>query len=177
MKRILFPVLAAAAIFLSAFKIYNAPDWQIAGGYSVHFAGKDAEGIFNKMTGAVSFDENDLASSKFSISIEVASIATGNGIKNRQAKSERWFDAEKYPVINFTSDRISKTDLGYSADGTLEMHGTKKEITVPFTFSNNTFKSSFSVNRLDYGVGTMQGMQKKVSDEIRLDIAVPVTKK
>ena len=167
----------AVTILLSAFTISSATNWQIADGYTVHFAGKHAEGVFNKMTGDISFDENDLAASNFSINIDVTSITTGNGMKNRHAKSDKWFDAEKYPTINFTSDKISKTAQGYSADGTLEIHGIKKAITVPFTFLNNTFKSSFSVNRLDYGVGTMEGMEKKVSNEIKLDLSVPVTKK
>jgi polyisoprenoid-binding protein YceI len=57
------------------------------------------------------------------------------------------------------------------------MHGTKKEITIPFTFRDNKFTGSFTVNRMDYGVGSMEGMSKKVSNEIRLEIFVPVTKK
>ena len=177
MKRISFTGLMAAAILFSAFIIHQAINWQIADGYAIHFEGKDAEGVFNKITGEIAFDEKDMAASKFSISIDVTSITTGNGMKNRHAKSDKWFDAKQYPAINFTSAKFSKTAQGYSVDGTLEMHGTKKSITIPFIFSNNIFKGSFSVNRMDYGVGTMEGMSKKVSNEIKIDIAVPVTKK
>ena len=125
---------------------------------------------------SISFDEKDLASSKFMISIDVSSIATGNGMKNRHAKSDKWFDAKQFPSINFTSSKISKSSQGYLVEGMLDMHGIKKAITIPFTFSNNIFNGSFSVNRMDYGVGSMQGMSKKVSDEIKIAISVPVIK-
>lgn len=57
------------------------------------------------------------------MSIDVASINTGNGMKNSHAKGATWFDVEKYPTINFVSSAISKSATGYEAKGTLEMHG------------------------------------------------------
>ena len=177
MKRFSFAVLMGATLLLSAFTINKSVNWQITDRYSIQFKGDHVEGIFKTMTADISFDENDLSTAKFTASIDVASINTGNGMKNGHAKSDNWFDAKKYPTITFTSDRFSKSGNGYLVEGTLDMHGVKKQITVPFTFADNTFKTNFSVNRLDYGVGTMQGMSKRVSNEIDLDISVPVTKK
>ncbi len=98
-------------------------------------------------------------------------------MKNKHAKSDKWFDATKYPSITFISTKISKSANGYQVEGTLEMHGIKKQIAFPFTFSSNVFQGNFKVNRMDYGVGTMQGMSKEVGNEINLDISVPVIKK
>lgn len=176
MTQIKFLGMVAAIIFLSAFTINNSMSWQIAEGYSIKFAGTDAEGIFKTMTGDIQFDENNLDASSFSTSIDVASINTGNGMKNRHAKNEKWFDAKNYPVITFTSSKFTKSDTGYEVTGTLEIHGTKKEVSIPFTFSNNIFTGNFSVNRMDFGVGSMKGMSKKVSNKIDLEISVPVTK-
>ena len=177
MKKMLFPVAVAATLIFSAFTTYNAINWQIAQGFAINFAGTDAAGGFSKMTGDITFDEANVAASKMAIIIDVTSVSTGNGMKNSHAKSEKWFDAKKFPAIGFTSSKFTKTASGYSVDGTLDLHGVKKPITIPFTFAGNTFKGSFTVNRLDYGVGTMEGMSKKVSNEIKLDISVPVTKK
>jgi len=58
----------------------------------------------------------------------------------------------------------------------MQIHGVTKEMTIPFSFSDNSFKSQFSVNRIDFGVGTMQGMSKKVSNKIDLDVSIPVSK-
>ena len=54
------------------------------------------------------------------------------------------------------------------------MHGVEKEMTLPFTLSNNVFKSTFSVNRIDFKIGESM---KKVSDEIKLEVSIPVNKK
>lgn len=176
MKNLNFLGLIAVVILFSAFTVNNSIAWQIADGYSIKFEGTKVEGIFKTMTGDIHFDENNLDASKFSTSIDVASINTGNGMKNRHAKGKKWFDAKTYPAITFNSSKFAKTDAGYEVTGTLEIHGTQKEITIPFTFSDNTFLGKFSVSRLEYGVGTMKGMSKKVSDEINLEISVPVTK-
>lgn len=177
MKQFSLAVLVGATLLLSAFTTMLTINWQVATGYAVKFKGTDVEGIFKTMTGDILFDENDLPNSKFSMSIDVASINTGNGLKNKHAKSDTWFDAKKYPTITFKSTKISKSTKGYQVEGTLQMHGVQKQIVIPFTFENNTFKGNFSVNRIDYGVGTMEGMSKKVSNKIDLEVSVPVTKK
>ena len=177
MKQLSFAVLVGATLQLSAFTTIKSVDWKISDDYSIKFKGKDAEGIFKTMSGDISFDENDLNSSNFSTSVDVSSINTGNGMKNRHAKSDKWFDAKKHPTINFISSKFSKSTHGYQVEGTIEMHGIKKQIIIPFTFSSNVFKGNFSVNRTDFGVGSMEGMSKKVSNEIVIEISVPVTKK
>jgi polyisoprenoid-binding protein YceI len=177
MKKLIFHALVAFTLLASAFTTFTAINWQITGGYAIKFSGTSVEGSFAKMTGDLAFDEANIEASKFSVSLDVASINTGNGIKNKHAKNEKWFNAKQFPSINFTSSKFSKTASGYQVEGTLNLHGMQKPITIPFTFANNTFKGSFSVNRMDYGVGTMEGMSKKVSNEIKLGISVPVTKK
>lgn len=177
MKKVLFPALALFTLLASAFTTFNAVQWQIADGYAIKFAGNDAEGKFEKFSGDIVFDEKNLDASKFSVSVDVSSIATGNGMKNKHARSDKWFDAKQFPTIHFTSGRFSKTAGGYSVEGTLDLHGVKRTVNIPFTFSNNTFVGSFSVNRMDYGIGSMEGMSKKVSNEIKIDLSVPVSKK
>ncbi|MFM2267854.1 MAG: hypothetical protein RL757_1295 [Bacteroidota bacterium] len=177
MKKAVFPVLVATTLVAAAFTTFNAVNWQIANGFAVKFSGKGVDGSFSKMTGDLVFDENNVSASKFSVSIDVGSITTGNGIKNKHAKGQKWFDAKQFPAIGFSSSKFSKTSGGYAVEGTLDLHGMKKTITIPFVFAGNTFKGAFSVNRLDYGVGTMEGMSKSVSNEIKLDISIPVIKK
>ncbi|HLP93064.1 MAG TPA: YceI family protein [Saprospiraceae bacterium] len=175
MKKVLFPALVVFTLLASGFTTISSIRWKIAEGYAIKFSGKDADGHFKTFTGDIVFDEKNLAASKFSVSLDVASISTGNGMKNKHAKSDKWFNAKQFPTIQFVSEKFSKTAGGYTVEGTLEMHGVKKKVNIPFTFANNTFKGNFAVNRLDYGVGTMEGMSKKVSNEIKLDITVPVT--
>jgi len=155
----------------------NFSRWNIENNFSIHFAGSSVEGIFEKFKGEIVFNENALETSNFSLIIEVESIATGNWLKNRHAKNDKWLDSDKYPDITFKSTKFLKTAAGYAVKGILTMHGIQKEITIPFTFSNQIFKGNFSVNRMDYKIGNMEGMSKKVSNEIKIDFVVPVTRK
>ena len=174
MKKFMYPAASVILIMASSFTIFMSQDWKIADNYSVRFDSGDPSGQFGGMKGTVNFDPNDLANSKFDETIDVASINTGNGMKNTHAKSEKWFDADKYPTIGFTSSSIIKTSTGYEAKGTLSMHGVQKEIVIPFTFENNIFKGSFTVNRLDYNINTAE--PNHGSSNFKVDIEVPVTK-
>ena len=173
MKKIIFPIAALLIISTSAFTIFKAQDWKIAENYSVKFTSSDPSGIFTGLKGTVSFDEKNLATSKFDVTVDAASINTGNGMQNTHAKSAQWFDVEKYPVIKFTSSAISKTATGYEAKGSLDIHGVQKEVTIPFNFQDNTFSGSFEVNRDDFNLNPSNGKAGKV---IKVDLTVPVTK-
>ena len=174
MKKFIYPFIAIAIIVLSAFTTLSSIDWKIADNYSVKFDGGDPSGEFKGLKGTINFDPKDLSTSKFNTSIDVASINTGNGMKNTHAKSEKWFDAEKYPAITFTSSVISKTSTGYQATGTLAMHGVQKEIILPFTFNNNVFEGTIEVNRLDYNINTAE--PDHGSAKFKVSISVPVNK-
>jgi len=176
MKITLIATLAIFSLLVTSFTVQPPLDWKISDGYEIRFKGTDAEGTFERFSGNLHFDAKNVKASKFSVQVDVQSISTGNGMKNKHAKSAKWFDAQKFPFILFTTTNISQTPQGYVAEGLLEMHGVKKSVTIPFTFVNNVFVGSFSVNRLDYGIGTMEGMSKKVSNSIKIDLTVPVTK-
>jgi len=176
MKSSNFIVLTLAVVVLSAFTVANSSDWKITDGYAINFSGTKVEGTFKDLKGGVQFDANSPENSQFSFTVAVNSINTGNGMKNKHAVSKKWFDAEAYPNITFESSSVAKDGSGYKVTGTMNIHGVAKEMTIPFSFSNGTFTSKFSVNRLDFGVGTMKGMSKKVSNEINLDVTIPVSK-
>jgi polyisoprenoid-binding protein YceI len=174
MKKLFYPFAAIAMIGASAFTIVAVPSWKISDDYEVKFSSKDPNGVFKGLKGNISFDEKDLKNSVMDVSIDVSTINTGNGMQNTHAKGAQWFDAEKYPTINFKSREITKAATGYLVKGELEMHGVKKEIDVPFTFEQNKFSGSFEINRNDFGIGDPK--HEKVPPVIKLDISVPVVK-
>ena len=153
MKKIALPFLIAATLLLSAFATYNSLQWKIADGYTIKFTSKDPTGVFTSLKGDILFDANDLAHSKFDVAVDVNSINTGNGMQNKHAKSDKWFDAVKYPLITYKSSKIVAMASGFEATGILDMHGIHKDFSIPFTFANNTFKSSFDVSRSDFKIG------------------------
>lgn len=170
-------VFVLAAACLSSFGLYKSMAWQVSDSFAVGFDSnsKHAVGTFGELTGDIQFDPQNLGASSFNMSIPVESIKTGNSLKNKHARGKNWFDAEQFPNITFVSSSIRKTASGYEVDGTLQMHGVSKPVTMPFSFADNTFKGSLTVNRIDFGVGSTKGMSKKVPVEIQVDLAVPVT--
>lgn len=174
MKKSILPAVAALVLLVSAFTFIQSLDWKISDKYSVKFDGGDPKGEFTGLKGTIQFDVNNLAASKFDCTIDVASINTGNGMQNTHAKSDKWLDAAKYPVIRFTSKSIKKTAAGYEALGTLDMHGVQKDITLPFTFADNVFAGGFEVNRIDWGINTAE--PNHGAQVLKVTLNVPVTK-
>ncbi|HCW07385.1 MAG TPA: polyisoprenoid-binding protein [Cytophagales bacterium] len=174
MKKQIYLLASLALILASAFTFIQSQNWKIDESYTVKFDGGDPSGEFRGLKGTIQFDEKNLAASKFDVTIDVATINTGNGMKNTHAKGANWFDAEKYPSIAFVSSSIAKSAAGFEAKGTLEMHGVKKEITLPFTFSNNVFAANFEVNRMDFKLD--DGRHPKMMPSLKVSINVPVTK-
>jgi len=178
MKKIIYPIAALLIVAASAFSVIRSQDWKISDDYSVKFTSEDPSGVFKGLKGTVNFDDANLATSKFDVTVDVATINTGNGMKNTHAKSEKWFDADKYPTISFTSTSISKTASGYEAKGNLQIHGVTKEFTIPFTFqqtaTGGVFVSSFNVNRLDFNINTAE--PNHGASTIKVDLNIPVSK-
>jgi polyisoprenoid-binding protein YceI len=174
MKKSVFPAIAVLIIITSAFTFFQSLDWKIRDNYLVKFDSGDPSGEFTGLKGTIQFDENNLTASKFDCTVDVESINTGNGMKNTHAKSDKWLDAAKYPVIRFTSKSIKKTATGFEATGTLDFHGVQKEIPFPFTFVNDVFAGGFEVNRLDYDINTAE--PKHGSAVLKVTLNVPVTK-
>ncbi len=175
MKRKVIIGAIGFALFLTAVAAHSVLTWKIGDGYAVRFETEKVSGAFTQLSGRIEFDEADLSASLFDVAVATASIETGIGLKNKHARSENWFDAEKYPEIRFRSSSIVRVTNGYETRGLLDMHGVQKEIAIPFTFVQDTFKGTFSLNRLDYKLGATEGMQGSVGKELKIDLKVPVT--
>jgi polyisoprenoid-binding protein YceI len=177
MNRIMYPIAAVLILAGSAFTFIVAQSWQIAEGYSIAFTNDEASGTFKDFKGTISFDDQNPSASRFDVTVEVSSINTGNGLQNKHAKSDEWFDATKYPQIRFTSQKFVRSGNGYQVTGDLEIHGIKKPVTIPFTFQKTAkgaaFAGSFNVNRSDFKIGKPGG---EVPEKVKIDLTVPVTK-
>ncbi len=176
MKNIYSLGILVTVLFLYSFTPLDAEQHQyhLTSSYSVKFEAKNAKGSFKDLKGVIHFDPENLENSKFNMEIKVASIHTGFFLKNNHAKSANWFDADNFPTINFVSSNISNDVNGFKVRGNLTMHGVVKEIVVPFTFEENIFAGSFEINRLDYKIGSNEGLAAKVPETIRIILHVPV---
>lgn len=178
MRKFIYPVLAAVLMVGSAFTIKLSQDWKVNDDYTIKFTSKDPSGVFSGLKGTVIFDDKDLATSKFDVTVDASTINTGNGMKNTHAKSEKWFDTDKFTLIKFISKEITASGAGYQVKGTLEIHGVAKEVSLPFAFqktdTGGLFTSSFPINRLDYNINTAE--PDHGASVLTVDLSIPVTK-
>ncbi len=116
------------------------------------------KGTIKGMTGTVVFNPEDLSNAKFSTSVQIATINTGNKKRDKHLRSEDFFEIEKYPAIRFESQKIEKTADGYSTTGTLTIKDVSKTVQLPFIAvqagDQMTLTGTLMINRKEYNVGS-----------------------
>jgi polyisoprenoid-binding protein YceI len=101
--------------------------------FRIGFLGiNNVRGTFADYSAAILYDDNDVTRTSLTLIIDVASIATQNDWRDNDLRSDRFFDAERYPNITFQSDRIDETDDGYVLHGRLTIKDVTKEVAIPF---------------------------------------------
>jgi len=162
-----------------AFSFYMPQEasWKVQKKVQVTFSNNDVLGEFNNFKGTVVFDSRNLSKSSFNFEIDAASAATENAMQTNHLKNSDWLHVEKYPVIRFVSNSFTRLGKSFEVKGILSIHGVEKEITAPFEFSEDgkkaTIKSSFSFNRVAFGVGSATD---GVDQTMHVDVSLPLKK-
>src|SRR5471032_2760184 len=67
-------------------------------------------GGFKAFSGSLHFDANDVSKATAEVSIDTASIDTGNEGRDEHLRSADFFDVEKYATIAFSTTRVEQID-------------------------------------------------------------------
>ena len=110
--------------------------WTIDPGHSAaqfsvrHMVVASVRGEFNGPVGTIAFDPKDIAGTlKVDATIDAKSINTRNPDRDKDLKSDLFFDVNKYPKIAFKSKRAEAAGAGhFKVTGDLTMHGATKEV-------------------------------------------------
>ena len=152
--------------------------FELTSAFSLNFKSADPSGSFKKMSGYIDFSDGNLASSKFVFSIDISSIKTGNGMRDKKAQTIEWFSAKKYPFIKFTSKKVEKDADQYKITGDLTIKGITKVYIVKAKKSGSGNKISFSgilnVNRMDFNIGKKSDV---VPNIMKVSFNLPAEKK
>jgi polyisoprenoid-binding protein YceI len=154
-------------------------------GFEINHLGFSIQrGRFNRTSGKVMLDPES-ATGSIHIAIETASISTGLAELEAHLRGKDFLDAERYPQITFTSDKLSfNKDQLVAADGILTLHGISKPVHLMvdhFYCGMNliTLKNACGANatttikRSDFGVDKYA---PKLADEINIAIQIEATK-
>jgi polyisoprenoid-binding protein YceI len=128
-------------------------------GFSVKQMGVAVSGEFKRFTAKVDLDPKKAESGSAEITVDVASVATGTDEGDETANDKAWLDTAGFPKATFKSTSVHALSANrYEAKGMLTIKSKPREITVPFTLTNQPDGSSivagdFQIRRTDFGVG------------------------
>ncbi len=148
-------LLSLCLVFLMAFSVIELKPVDADGSvtFTIKNFGINTKGEFKGLKGTINWDAANPANSSFNVSVDVNTINTGIELRDNDLKKESYFNATKYPTINFISTAVSSG----SVTGNLTIKGVTKQITIPFTATSSEngylFEGNFSINRKDFGVG------------------------
>jgi polyisoprenoid-binding protein YceI len=156
-----------------------------------HMGVSNVTGTFNKVSGTGEFDDKDLTKSSVDAVIDVASVDTRVEMRDKDLRSDHFFDVEKYPTMAFKSKRIEKQGDDYKLIGDFTMHGVTKEVTLnvdqassiltdPKGNKRRGFSANTTINRKDWGLiynNALQSGEAVVGDKVKIQIDVEFVQK
>lgn len=196
LRRILLATALSAVLTIPAAAATST--WQIdpahtAAGFAVkHLMISTVRGQFKGITGTINWDDQDITKSTVDVTIDSTTVDTSEPMRDKDLKSEKFFDVAKYPTITFKSKKVEAVSAGkLKITGDLTIHGVTKEAVLdvegptapvkdPWGNTRVAASATTKVNRQDYGVkwnANMDGGGVVVGDDVNITIDLEMTKK
>src|SRR5580693_4102751 len=154
--------------------------WQIdpahtAAQFSVkHLAISTVRGGFSNVKGTVILDDADISKSSVDVTIDVSTVDTRTPDRDKDLKSDKFFDVAHYPTMTFKSTKVEQAGAGkLKVTGDLTIRGTTKPVKDPWGNQRSAVTATTKINRQDFGVkwnGTMDNGGVVVGDEVSITI-------
>lgn len=195
--------LARIAVTAGLAAIFSLPvpaatsTWQIdpmhsAAQFSVrHLAISTVRGGFSNVKGTISFDDADISKSSVDVTIDVATVDTRVPDRDKDLKSDKFFDVAHFPSMTFKSKKVEQAGAGkLKVTGDLTIRGTTKEVVLdvdgptapvkdPWGNQRAAVTATTKINRQDFGVkwnATMDNGGVVVGDDVAITIDVEMVK-
>jgi polyisoprenoid-binding protein YceI len=128
-----------------------------------HLMVRKVKGTFNNFEGTLDYDIATRKLKTLQGSISTASIDTNNGKRDKHLKTDKFFNSENYPNMEFQSSSIeTKGDGRFVVTGNLKVLGANHEIIFPVTINGPVddlrgskrirVESTAVLNRRDLGI-------------------------
>jgi polyisoprenoid-binding protein YceI len=194
--RILLAGVLAAAI--PALATAQPATWTIDPGHSAaqftvrHMVIANVKGEFDGPVGTITFDPADLKSLKVDVTIATKSVNTRNADRDKDLRSDLFFDVAKFPKMTFKSKRAEPTGAGkLKLIGDLTIKGVTKEVTLDVEGPTQDIKdiwgerrigatATTTIDRREFGLTynrMLEGGGAVVGDTVNVTIDVEFTRK
>lgn len=140
-------------------------------------------GRFNEVSGRFVVDSADPSQSSFELSLNPASIDTGNEKRDEHLKSPDFLNVKQFAAASFRSTSVKSVEGGLEVTGDFTFHGKTQPIT--FTLAGGKtaefppgvrrtgYSTQFKLKRADFGMDKMAGA---IGDEVFVAISFEGTK-
>jgi polyisoprenoid-binding protein YceI len=187
----LFAVLSLLSATLFAQTNWNFDKSHSEIGFSVtHLLISETDGFFKDYSGSVISNGDNFEKAKIKFEAKAASIFTDNEKRDNHLRSADFFEAEKYPTLNFESKSFTKVDdKNYKLVGNLTIKAVTTEVTLdvklngmivdPWGNTRAGFKITGEVDRFVYGLTWNAALETGglvVSKEVALNIKIELIK-
>ena len=146
-------------------------------------------GQFDEFEGTAHVDTENPAASTVAVTIQAASVATGQAQRDGHLKSPDFFDVETYPQITFVSTDVERDGTEWSITGDLTINAVTKPVTVlfeetgeakdPFGNLRVGFEGTVTINRSEWDLKWNSPLETGgvlVSEKIVLEFEVSAIK-
>ena len=155
-----------------------------------HMMISNVKGSFSSLSGVLTEHASDSTLSSVEASVPVATISTGDAQRDGHLKSADFFDAEKYPTLNFKSTNVVRKGDAYEVTGDLTVHGVTKPVTFavdgpsapgkdPWGNTRIGLSATTKINRKDFGLAWNAALETGgflVGEEISITLEVQFIK-
>jgi len=176
-------IIVSAFVFLTAFT--TAGIWKSDKAHSQlsftvkHLGLAEVTGTFNDFDVTINSSKPDFSDAKIEFTADVNSIDTRVEQRDNHLKSADFFDAEKYPKMEFKSTSLKKDGKNaYKLTGDLTIHGVTKPVTMDLKHTGTIdhpqskkptagFQLTGTLKRSDFGIGP-KFPAPMISDEVQI---------
>ena len=142
-------------------------------------------GHFDQFEGNAHVDTTTPANSSVNLTIEAASVTTGNEQRDGHLKTPDFFDVENYPEITFVSTNVERDGSEWAITGDLTINAVTKSVTIPFDETGSAkdpfgnirigFEGETTIDRTDWGLTFNAALETGgvlVSEKVKLEFDV-----
>jgi polyisoprenoid-binding protein YceI len=185
-------VLLGCTASLAATSTWKFDPMHTAAQFSVrHLTISTVRGAFSKVSGTGEFDDQDVSKSSVDVSIDVSTVDTREPARDKDLRSEKFFDVEHFPAMTFKSTKVEQAGAGkLKVTGNLTIRGVTKEVVLDVDGPTAPIKDQYGnqraavnattkINRQDFGVkwnATIDNGGVVVGDEVSINIDAEMIK-
>lgn len=157
-----------------------------------HLGLSTVRGAFSKLSGTMMLDDQDITKSSVEVTIDVNTVDTREPDRDKDLRSERFFDVTHFPAMTFKSKKVEQIAPGkLKVTGDLTIRGTTKEVVLdvegptapvkdPWGNQRLAVTATTRINRQDFGVkwnAKLDNGGVVVGDDVNITIDVELTQR